>query len=75
MAYMGLRIFGLFEDSDEPVLRGKMLEIYERLSKVINAGPDDDGNIVATAKRLSDDEAKSIAHDIVPLAFDAVRSP
>ena len=23
-AYMGLRIFGLFEDYDEPVLKGKM---------------------------------------------------
>jgi hypothetical protein len=51
-----------------------MLEIYERLSKV-NAGPDDDGNIDATVKRLSDDEGKSIAHDIARLAFDAVESP
>jgi hypothetical protein len=67
--YMGQRILGSFEDSDEPVLKRKMAEIYERLTKV-KAGPDDDGDIDATVKRLSDEEAKSIAHDIVGLAFN-----
>lgn len=40
------------------------------LAKKVNAGPDDDANIDAAVKRLS-----GIAHDIVRLAFDAVKSP
>jgi hypothetical protein len=45
-----------------------MLRIYERLSHV-EAGPGNDGNIDATTKRLTDEEARSIADDIVGLTF------
>jgi hypothetical protein len=38
-------------------------EIYRRLSHV-------DGNIEATVKRLSPEEARSIAHDIVVLFLE-----
>jgi hypothetical protein len=65
--YLVPRIYGQFED--DPVLKGKMLGIAERLTKV-KAGPGDDGNIDATCKRFSDEEASSIAKDIVAIAFE-----
>ena len=67
--YLIPRIHNKFED--DFVLKGKLLEIAERLTK-IRAGRDDDGDLDATCKRLSDDEAKSIAHDIVAIAFEEI---
>jgi hypothetical protein len=66
--YLGPRIAGKFDDP-QPI-KGKLEGIYRRLSHG-EAGPGDDGNIDATTKRLTDEEAKSIASDIVSLFFEA----
>jgi hypothetical protein len=66
--YLIPRVYNKFED--DPVLKGKLLAIAERLTKA-KAGPGDDGNIDATCKRLTDQEARSIAEAIVGIAFDA----
>jgi hypothetical protein len=68
--YMFPRVANKFDD--EPVLKGRMMDILNRLSSVMS-GPEDDGNISATIKRLSDPEVKAIADDLVGLAFDEIR--
>jgi hypothetical protein len=68
--YMAPRVFNKFED--DLVLKEQMLDIFNWLSYV-QAGPDDDGNIDATVKRLTDEEACSIANDIVSLVFSEMR--
>jgi hypothetical protein len=69
-SYMAPRVLGRFDD--EPILKEQMLDIYNRLSYV-EAGPGDDGKIDATVKRLTDQEARSIADDIVSLVFSELR--
>ena len=68
--YMAPRVLGKFDD--DPILKEQMLDIYNRLSYV-EAGPGDDGKIDATVKRLTDQEACSIADDIVSLVFSELR--
>jgi hypothetical protein len=63
------RIYNEFED--DPVLKGKLLEIAERLTSV-ETGPGDYDNIDATVNWLSDQEAKEIAHNIVSVAFEEI---
>src|SRR5690349_13318293 len=67
--YLVPSISGKFED--DPVLKGKLLGIKERLTK----GPGDDGDIDATCKRLSDEDARSVAEDIVGIAFEEMERP
>jgi hypothetical protein len=69
-SYIYPRLMGKFED--DFILKEQMLDIYNRLS-YIEAGPGDDGNIDATVKRLTDQEARSIADDIVSLVFSEMR--
>jgi hypothetical protein len=69
-SYMAPRVLGRFDD--EPILKEQMLDIYNRLSYV-EAGPGDDGKIDATVKRLTDQEARRIADDIVSLVFSELR--
>jgi hypothetical protein len=69
-AYIGPRIICEYEN--EPILLKALRAIYGRLSHV-EAGPGDEDNIDATTKRLSDEEARWIAHDIVSLAFTEMR--
>lgn len=61
--YLGPRIAGKFDDP-QPI-KGKLEGLYRRLSHG-EAGPGDDGKI-----GLTDEEAKSIANDIVSLFFEA----
>jgi hypothetical protein len=68
--YMAPRVESSREE--EPVLKAQMLEILQRLSHV-KAAPSDDGDIDATVKRLTDEDARSIAHDIVELVFSELR--
>ena len=62
--YVAPRMSEKFKDDS------KLREIYHRLSHV-EAGPDDDGTIDATIKRLTDEEANKLASDIVSLFFEA----
>lgn len=66
--FIGPRICGEFDD--EPVLLSKMRAIYARL---VEAGPGDDGKIDATTKSLSDEQARTIASEIVSLVFSEIR--
>ena len=68
--YLIHRISDKFDD--DPILNGKLHEIARRLTKV-KAGPGDKGDIDATCKRLSDEEAEAIARDIVGVAFGEIQ--
>jgi cytochrome c553 len=61
--YLNQRVHDHLDDEPE------LAEIVKRLRK-IKAGSGDDGDIDATVKRLSDDDAREIAQDIVRVAFE-----
>ena len=69
-SYMAPRVLGRFED--DAILKEQMLDIYNYLSYV-KAGRGDDGDIDATVKRLTDQEARRVADDIVSLVFSEMR--
>src|ERR1700686_164785 len=69
-SYMAPRVLGRFED--DAILKEQMLDIYNYLSYV-KAGPGDEGDIEATVKRLTDQEARRVADDIVSLVFSEMR--